>query len=445
MFEAATQALELVRAELAGLDARCLGGQEAVALLGTCARLSGLAQAGAIVAAGRVAASEPFRAAPGRRTARGLVSDVCGISVSAAEAMIDLAERLERFPATAALLVTGTISPAEADQVTRASARNAEAERSLLDTARAESFSRLKEAAKAVQSPDPDDDRRRAEEARRARSVRTWIDAEGMGHLHAKGPADLIGILAGRIATRAEDFFGAARSCGDHQAPVAYCFDALVDLICGIPPAPGGCRAHGCGPDDGGVDDSGSPPDPTLFPSGEEEPRPPGAGPPDRGGGVVPGAGPPRRASPRRVDMIIRIDFAALRRGYVQSDDICEVAGVGPVPVAAATEYLGEAALKFVLTEATDIKAVAHAGRHVNAHLRTALLWKYRRCSAPGCDRALGLQRDHQFPVGKGGITALDNLQFLCAACHAEKTKRDYPDGTAHLRRRRDRDPAPVL
>ena len=300
MFPSATQALQLVEAELAGLDPAGLGGQEAVALLRICARLSGLAQAGAIVAAGRVAAAESFRAAHGRRTARGFVSDVCGISVSAAEAMIDLAERLERFPATAALLVSGSISPAEADQVTRASARNAEAEASLLDTARAESFSRLKEAAKAVHSPDPDDDRRRAAEARRARAVRSWTDAEGMGHLHAKGPADLIGILAGRIATRAEDFFGAARSSGDHQAPVAYRFDALVDLVCGIPPAGGsgahGSGTHGAGPGDFAVgpfddeavpsgaggpggpgpdDDSGdgadpsapngSPPDPTLF------------------------------------------------------------------------------------------------------------------------------------------------------------------------------------
>jgi 5-methylcytosine-specific restriction endonuclease McrA len=66
----------------------------------------------------------------------------------------------------------------------------------------------------------------------------------------------------------------------------------------------------------------------------------------------------------------------------------------------------------------------------------------YRRCSTPGCDRALGLQKDHRFPVGKGGWTALDNLQLLCRSCHEAKTKREYPNGTAYLRRRRDSQPA---
>ena len=140
--------------------------------------------------------------------------------------------------------------------------------------------------------------------------------------------------------------------------------------------------------------------------------------------------------------MIIRVDFEAIRRGYVEGEETCEIVGLGPVSVAAATEYLGSAALKFLVTNGTDIRTVAHVGRNVNAELRSALLWRYRRCSAPGCDRALGLQKDHQFPVGKGGWTSFDNLQLLCRSCHADKTKRDYPNGTAHLRRRRDSEPA---
>lgn len=438
MFGSATQALGLLRTELAGLEPEALGGPEACELLRICAALSALAQAGATLAAGRVATSEAFRAARAR-TARGYVSGVCGIAVSAAEAMINLAERLGRFPATAALLRAGTISPAEADQVTRAAARRPSAEAPLLDIARSESFSRLKEAANATQSPDPDDDRRRAEEARRARAVRTWVDADGVGHLHARGPADQIGILAGRIGARADELFAAARRSGDHQESPAYRFDALVELICGIGPAePAGSGAGGPEADGCEVGPAGSDPHPTLFPGGGR--RPGGDAPSERAGpGPPPGS---KRASRPRVDMVIRVDFESIRRGYVEGDETCEVAGVGPISVAAATDYLTEAALKFVLTNATDIRAVAHLGRNIGAPLRTALLWKYRRCSTPGCDRALGLEQDHRFPVGKGGWTALENLQLLCRSCHDDKTRRDYPNGTAYLRRSRDSKPA---
>ena len=105
-------------------------------------------------------------------------------------------------------------------------------------------------------------------------------------------------------------------------------------------------------------------------------------------------------------------------------------------------EYLSGAALKFIVANGVDIRAVAHLGRNVGSHLRTALAWKYRACSNPDCDRTLGLQRDHQFPVGKGGWTALENLQLLCRSCHDDKTKQDYPNGTAHLRRDRHGHPA---
>ena len=58
-------------------------------------------------------------------------------------------------------------------------------------------------------------------------------------------------------------------------------------------------------------------------------------------------------------------------------------------------------------------------------------MWKYRRCAAPGCGKSLGLEYDHLHPVAKGGMTSLPNMQALCHACHAEKTRDDYPNGTA--------------
>ena len=37
--------------------------------------------------------------------------------------------------------------------------------------------------------------------------------------------------------------------------------------------------------------------------------------------------------------MNIRIDLAALKRGHTEHGEICEIAGVGPIPFEAATGY----------------------------------------------------------------------------------------------------------
>lgn len=468
MFEGAKRAAGEVRAELAALDAAALGGPEAMVMAEAYAELVALAQAGLTLAAGRVAATGAW-AASGARSAKSYLSGVAGVSPGAAEAMIDLADRLTRFPATAEAFSSGLVSAAEANEVTRAAARNSEAEEGLLDTAQHSSFSRLRDKANATQSPSPEEDRRRAEAAHAGRSCRTWVDPDGVGHLHAKGPVDVIGVLAGRIGAREKELFADARNSGNHQPPGAYRFDALVDLVChgkgaDVPGAPFDVDANGDRPSLSGPGLFGS----GMFDAGPD-PFPAHAGPSASGnyteGDVVdsecadradtarsgpsvrpagaerPGTGPPgRRRSATgtrpRVDMLIRVDFAAIRRGYPEEGEICEVAGVGPVPVARAVEYLGAAALKFILTEGVDIKAVAHTGRNIGAHLRSALLWRYRRCSVPGCDRALGLENDHEFPYAKGGMTSLDNIAPKCHVCHREKTRQDYPNGTASLRRR---------
>ncbi|MBJ7282211.1 MAG: hypothetical protein JHD40_03765, partial [Acidimicrobiia bacterium] len=59
----------------------------------------------------------------------------------------------------------------------------------------------------------------------------------------------------------------------------------------------------------------------------------------------------------------IRVDIDALKRGHTEHGEVCEIAGVGPIPVAAATEYLGEAFLKLLILDEVDIKTVAHMGR----------------------------------------------------------------------------------
>src|SRR5690606_29874203 len=89
---------------------------------------------------------------------------------------------------------------------------------------------------------------------------------------------------------------------------------------------------------------------------------------------------PPRS----NVKIIIRVDASALRRGVVEPGEVCDIPGVGPVPVSTARELLGEAALAVVITTGVDIANVTHLRRRTTAHQRTALEFWGIRCDHKG-------------------------------------------------------------
>jgi hypothetical protein len=55
------------------------------------------------------------------------------------------------------------------------------------------------------------------------------------------------------------------------------------------------------------------------------------------------------------------VDHAALVRGHTATGEVCEIAGVGPIPVATARALAIDAYLRVLVTDGTDITAVAHA------------------------------------------------------------------------------------
>ena len=59
----------------------------------------------------------------------------------------------------------------------------------------------------------------------------------------------------------------------------------------------------------------------------------------------------------------LRVDIAALRRGNTGPGELCEIAGVGPVSVATASELLGDCIASLVVTSATDVHAICNLGR----------------------------------------------------------------------------------
>jgi hypothetical protein len=128
------------------------------------------------------------------------------------------------------------------------------------------------------------------------------------------------------------------------------------------------------------------------------------------------------RSGARHHSLVI-IDAEALRRGTTEGDELCEIEGIGPVSVAAATELLGEGGMQYLVREGFDIKTVTKSTRVVTQCIDMALLVRDRTCVVPACGRRLGLERDHfQVDYARFGPTELKNLARLCTLHHDMKT-----------------------
>lgn len=158
----------------------------------------------------------------------------------------------------------------------------------------------------------------------------------------------------------------------------------------------------------------------------------------------------PRRSNPRHL-ALLRVDLEALRRGAVEGDELCEIAGIGPVPVRVARELLGDAVLKLVITRGVDVLNVTHLGRGPTAAQRVALAWTSPGCSVEGCWRTR-VEIDHREDWARTRHTRLDELDHLCAFHHDLKTRLGWalvsgtgkrafvpPDDPRHPRRRGSR------
>jgi hypothetical protein len=140
------------------------------------------------------------------------------------------------------------------------------------------------------------------------------------------------------------------------------------------------------------------------------------------------GGSPPRGAKrSRRPDtkIIVLINHEALKRGWVEGDERCEIAGVGPVSVASAKSLMVDAFGAAIVTNGVDVFTVAHLGRSVTAYQRSALEARGYVCEVPGCGSTRALEIDHIDDWVLTWKTQLDSLAWLCRTCHLDKTHRD--------------------
>jgi hypothetical protein len=343
-------------------------GDEAREIAGLFAQAERAAASGVSLYTPVVVASGSF-AKEGHGSAAQWLGSLSGSSDSAAKGRLAAAERASVTPVLTEALHNGDLSAEQLKLISRTSAEVSDAPATLVPLAQAgASLQELSDTAARLRASAR---RRETERARRARVqahrfMRTH-QVEGGG---VRGEFFCDEVQWARVAPRLEAEAKArwkAAGSDDVASLEAHRLDAFIDLLASC-------------------------------------------------GGVAGGQG-------ARVETLILIDAAALRRGTTEGDEICEIEGIGPVSVAAATELLGEGGLRYLVKEGFDIKTVTKATRDIAACIDAALIARDRTCCAEHCGKRRGLERDHvHLDFADDGPTELDNLVRLCPGHHALKT-----------------------
>ncbi|MDE3204466.1 MAG: DUF222 domain-containing protein [Acidobacteriota bacterium] len=138
--------------------------------------------------------------------------------------------------------------------------------------------------------------------------------------------------------------------------------------------------------------------------------------------------GQPAHRSPklvgRPINMIIRVDLDTLLRGVPIEGELCEIPGVGPIPVSLIHDLMANGLLfiSALLTKSQQVVGVYRQRRRPDAHQRTALDFLYPTCAAAGCDRRAGLDYEHREDWAKTSYTVYDLMDRLCWFHHQQKT-----------------------
>ncbi len=286
---------------------------------------------------------------------------------------LETAAEVEARPDTRDALFDGRVSMAQAHEIAATEQVAPGHEAALIEMASSASLRRVRDVARDIRASviPPDDLEARRREAR---SLVSWRDELGMVCLKARlMPQDGIALLE-RIERQAKQLRRSTRSVEPFEALAA---DAFVELVKG---------------------------------SGSTSAR-------------------------WSTELVLVCDVAAWMRGHGHDGEVAKIVGGGPLPVSVMRALAENAFLKVVLHDGVQVQTVAHYGRSIPAHVRTALELGFPpdfngpRCSEPGCDRTHLLERDHDDPVANGGPTNASNLGWKCEPDHREKTKRDRAAG----------------
>jgi len=361
-----------VRKAVRALDADRLSAGRAAELVELFGELERLGAAGKALAAKRVADVEGWRPS-GERSAAEWLAKRTGTTIGAARGALEAASAVAPGSRVDEVFRSGGLSVPQAEAIASAVAADPTAEDDLLGRAAAQPLKVLQEECARVRAAATDLAERHARLHRR-RALRTWTDADGarcgMWKLTPEAGAEVERILK----PFADAAFDTARRAGLHEPSEAYAADGLVAMA---------RAANG---------------------SGEA----------------------PRERKRRRREGIVLVNLESLQRGTTEPGEVCEIPGVGPVPVDVARDLLGDALLRVVIVDGVDVRTVVHAGRLASDVQRTAIQVRQRgRCARPTCGRPID-QIDHTTGFTITGPVTLDDLAGLCSVDHLLKTSRGH-------------------
>jgi hypothetical protein len=356
-----------LRGYVADLDPDRVPAVAAERVFAQLAAIERLASSALILLARRVEAAGGHRQA-GCRNAAEQIAKGLGRSVSGAKRMLETSHQLEALPTVADAARAGVLAGPAIEAVAGAAAVAPDYEEKLVAVAARSTYADTRDAclrARASRGRDENHKRIRAE-----RYLREWTDAEGAWNFKGRGTVDEAARFRAAIAPVVDEFFKQARTTDVKEPREAYAFDALMHLV-----------------------------------TAERTER--------------------TTAAPRFMGLL-RLDYNALVRGSVEDDEVCEIAGLGPIPVSTARELLGDAILKLVITKGVDVVNVTHLGRSATVAQQVALWWRDPLCTREGCGRAYRLEIDHREDWAKTHHTRVDEADRLCAADHDLKTRHGW-------------------
>jgi hypothetical protein len=334
-------------------------------------RIERLAVSAKLLLAARIEEAGVWRRAGARSPAEHLAK-LGGTSTSVARRSIENAKQVATLPRVADAIRAGGLSGPQVDAIVPAAAADPVAQGRLLELAQSTNVTELREEClrtKAAADPDPDATHARIHENR---ACRTYADAEGAWNLSARGTAEQGAAFETKMEPIIDELYAKARAEGRREPREAYAFDALM-----------------------------------LLGDGDVAPDKKKSG-----------------TNPRYL-AILHVDLEAIVRGWTEGDELCEIPGLGPIPVRVARELLGDAILKLVITKGVDVMNVTHLGRGATAAQRIALLWSKPKCANVACSSTF-TQIDHREPWATTKHTRLDELDPLCPHDHKLKTNQGW-------------------
>ena len=182
------------------------------------------------------------------------------------------------------------LSPQKVEAIASAATVAPEAEARLLDGAARKPLAQVRQECLAARAGVDRDETH--ERIRRERKLREFCDREGAWNLHARGTVEAGALVRSVLDPIVDALFKTALAEGRKEAREAYAFDALVEAA---------RRAAGGG-------------------NGDAEKN--------------------KAPSPRFLGLV-RVDHEALVRGSVEGDEVCEISGLGPIPVGVARALVG--------------------------------------------------------------------------------------------------------